>query len=197
MKTNVKDFEGASSVSTDLLKKLSETFLGSLPKDCGIYVLPLFCQKSVEIKKGADKVLTPIIYSPFVIVKDSKIVSVELRPSSGLRQSLVVAIKPTIRRVPKYADFDNSQTLINCVNKTFKTPLTSIKEIETFKGTFTDTVTYNENDKVSVMTYNFTKEAKFNLTAEQIAEQYKETLQEWIDSNLCSDEDAKNWFIAE
>ena len=197
MKTNVKDFEGASSVSTDLLKKLSETFLGSLPKDCGIYVLPLFCQKSVEIKKGADKVLTPIIFSPFVIVKDSKIISVELRPSSGLRQSLVIAIKPTTKRVSKYADFDNSQTLINCVNRTFKTPLTSVKEINTFRGTFTDTVTYNENDKVSVMTYNFTKEAKFNLTAEQIAEQYKETLKEWIDSNLCSDEDAKSWFIAE
>ena len=197
MKANVKDFEGASSVSTDLLKKLSETFLGSLPKDCGIYVLPLFCQKSVEIKKGTAKVLTPIIFSPFVIVKDSKIVAVELRPSSGLRQSLVVAINPTTKRVSKYADFDNSQTLISCVNRTLKTPLTSVKEIETFKGTFTDTVTYNENDKVSVMTYNFTKEAKFNLTAEQIAEQYKETLQEWIDSNLCSDEDAKNWFIAE
>ena len=197
MKTNAKDFEGASSVSTDLLKKLSETFLGSLPKDCGLYVLPLFCQKSVEIKKGADKVLTPVIFSPFVIVKDSKIIAVELRPSSGLRQSLVVAIKPTIQRVSKYADFDNSQTLISCVNKTFKTPLTSIKEIETFKGTFTDTVTYNENDKVSVMTYNFTNEAKFNLTAEQIAEQYKETLKEWIDSNLCSDEDAKSWLIAE
>ena len=197
MKANVKDFEGASSISADLLKKLSETFLGSLPKDCGIYVLPLFCQKSVEIKKGTAKVLTPVIYSPFVIVKDSKIVSVELRPSSGLRQSLVVAIKPTIKRVSKYADFDNSQTLISSVNKTFKTPLTSIREIETFKGTFTETVTYNENDKVSVMTYNFTKEAKFNLTAEQIAEQYKETLKEWIDSNLCSDEDAKSWLIAE
>ena len=197
MKANVKDFEGASSVSADLLKKLSETFLGSLPKDCGIYVLPLFCQKSVEIKKGTAKVLTPVIYSPFVIVKDSKIVAVELRPSSGLRQSLVVATKPTTKRVPKYADFDNSQTLISCVNKTFKTPLASVNEIETFRGTFTDTVTYNENDKVSVMTYNFTKEAKFNLTAEQIAEQYKETLKEWIDSNHCSDEDAKNWFIAE
>ena len=58
-------------------------------------------------------------------------------------------------------------------------------------------MTYNENDKVSVMTYNFTNEAKFNLTAEQIAEQYKETLKEWIDSNLCSDEDAKSWLIAE
>jgi len=197
MKANAKDFEGASSVSTDLLKKLNETFLGSLPKDCGIYVLPLFCQKSVEIKKGADKVLTPVIYSPFVIVKDSKIIAVELRPSSGLRQSLVTAIKPVIKRVSKYADFDNSQTLISCVNKAFKAPLTSVKEIETFKGTFTDTVTYNENDKVSVMTYNFTKEAKFNLTAEQIAEQYKETLKEWIDSNLCSDEDAKSWLIAE
>lgn len=197
MKTNVKDFEGASSVSTDLLKKLSETFLGSLPKDCGIYVLPLFCQKSVEIKKGAEKVLTPIIYSPFVIVKDSKIVAVELRPSSGLRQSLVIAIKPTTKRVPKYADFDNSQTLISCVNKAFKTPLTSVKEIETFKGTFTDTVTYNESDKVSVMTYNFTNEAKFNLAAEQIAEQYKETLKEWIDSKLCNEEDAKSWFSAE
>ena len=196
MKTNVKDFEGASSVSTDLLKKLSETFLGSLPKDCGIYVLPLFCQKSVEIKKGAEKVLTPIIYSPFVIVKDSKIVAVELRPSSGLRQSLVIAIKPTTKRVPKYADFDNSQTLISCVNKAFKTPLKSANEIETFKGTFTDTVTYNENDKVSVMTYNFTKEAKFNLAAGKIAEQYKETLKEWIDSNLCSVEDAKSWFSA-
>ena len=197
MKTNVKDFEGASSVSADLLKKLSETFLGSLPKDCGIYVLPLFCQKSVEIKKGTAKVLTPVIYSPFVIVKDSKIVSVELRPSSGLRQSLVVAIKPTTKRVPKYADFDNSKTLISCVNKAFKTPLASVNEIETFKGTFTDTVTYNENDKVSVMTYNFTKEAKFNLTAEQIAEQYKETLKEWIDSSLCTEEDAKSWLIAE
>ena len=197
MKTNAKDFEGASSVSTDLLKKLSETFLGSLPKDCGIYVLPLFCQKSVEIKKGDNKVLTPVIFSPFVIVKDSKIVAVELRPSSGLRQSLVVAIKPTIKRVSKYADFDNSQTLISCVNKAFRTPLKSVNEIETFKGTFTDTVTYNENDKVSVMTYNFTKEAKFNLTAEQIAEQYEETLKEWIDSSLCTDEDAKSWLIAE
>ena len=193
MKTNVNDFEGASSVSTDLLKKLSETFLGSLPKDCGIYILPLFCQKSVMIKdKSKD-----VIFSPFVIVKDSKIISVELRPSSGLRQSLVIAIKPTIKRVSKYADFDNSQTLISCVNRTFKTPLTSVKEIETFKGTFTDTVTYNENDKVSVMTYNFTKDAKFNLTSEQITEQYQETLKEWIDSKLCSDEDAKSWLIAE
>ena len=193
MKTNVKDFEGASSVGTDLLKKLSETFLGSLPIDCGIYVLPLFCQKSVTIKDTSKD----IIFSPFVIVKDSKIISVELRPSSGLRQSIVIAIKPVIKRVSKYADFDNSQTLISCVNKAFKTPLTSVKEIEAFKGTFTDTVTYNENDKVSVMTYNFTKEAKFKLTAEQIAEQYQETLKEWIDSNLCSDEDAESWLIAE
>lgn len=196
MKTNANDLKGANKVSHSAIEKMNETFQGSLPKDCGIYILPLFCQKSVTIKEQTREV----IYSPFVIVKDSKIIAVELRPSSGLRQSLVTglneALKPSVR-ASKYADFDNTKTLVSCVNECFAKPLTSDKEVKTFRGIFeNNTVSYTKDDTVQTTVYKFSTTPKFIVTPAEIKAQYEETLLEWIESDLCTEEDAKSWLIA-
>ena len=193
MKANARDFDKATPITTELMAKVNETFLGSLPKECGIYILPLFCQKSVNIK-GKDR---DVVYSPFIVVKDAKIVSVELRPSSGLRQSVVSKVNEAnspIERISKYANFDNTLSLVECIKQCYATPLTFDKAIKVVKVDFIDDKpVYNPTDLVDVNTYKFATVPKFKLSSEELLNQYEETLIEWIDNNLCTDEDAKNW----
>ena len=204
MKILKEKMKAIKPISEKSLTTASKVFEGGLPKDCGIYVLPLFCDVPTEItdKKDRTKKSTfDVLSSPFIYVKNNKIIKVDIRAVSGFKQGLAIELNEAnkvTKYTPKYANFDSTKSIFDCVNKCFKTPLAYANDIDKvyspdFGITGKETPIYTPTDYKAVAYYNFTADESYVLTPEILEEQYKESLSEFIEGGKCTEDLAKSW----
>ena len=128
----LRENEVVSAVDTKNLEKIETAFMGGLPKDCTINTLPLFIEKQMVINNENRMV----VHAPFVMSKNGKVISVELRPVSGLNRPLI-KVGFTTRfpqgkdYKPRYKDFDSTKSIVDCVRSCYAEPIKASNEVVT------------------------------------------------------------------